>query len=87
MRVNLWAMASETDAQVLERYKLARDRILQAVEDGDPTVEIQGVDGKRRRVTDPQKYLEFLEKQISRYEARVSAASGRARNYAEFHRR
>ena len=81
-------MASETDSEVLERYKLTRDRLLQAIESADQTVEIQGRDGKRRRVSDPLSYLEYVERRIAHYEAKnAAAAEGRVRNLVTFNRR
>lgn len=81
-------MASETDSQVLERYRLARDRLLQAIEAGEQTLEIQGRDGRRRRIEDPIRELETVEQMIVYYQNRVdTASSGRARNLAQLHRR
>ena len=80
-------MASLSDSDILEQYKLARDAIVQAIQDGDNVVEYF-IGSRRKRVTDPMVELRFVETMITQYTARVDGAgSGRARNYARINRR
>lgn len=80
-------MASLSDSDTLEAYKLARDSIVTAMQSGDNLVEYF-IGSRRKRVTDPMVELRFCEQMITHYQARVDAASsGRARNYANIHRR
>ena len=71
---------SLSDSDILEQYKLARDALVTAIGNNESVVEIE-IRGKRSRVTDPQKMLETVEEQISKYERRISASTnGLARN-------
>ena len=86
-RADSETMASLSDSEILEQYKLARDALVAAINSGSMLVEYQ-VMSQRKRVTDPIKELEFVEAQIRAYEQRADqAAHGRVRNYAEIHRR
>jgi hypothetical protein len=80
-------MASLSDAEILEQYKVARDSIVTAIAEGNDVVEYQ-VMSQRRRSTDPAQALRLVEQQIAYYESRVNrTATGRTRNYAQIHRR
>ena len=80
-------MPSMTDAEILEQYKLARDRIVTAIADGEDTVEYQ-IGSRRVRRSECTVALREVEKMIAYYQTRSDAGSyGRARNYVQFHRR
>jgi hypothetical protein len=80
-------MASLTDSEILEQYKVARDAIVAAIAAGRDVIEYQ-VMSQRRKSADPVAELRLIEQQIVYYERRVAGAtSGRARNYAQIHRR
>jgi hypothetical protein len=75
-------MASLSDAEILEQYKLARDTIVTALADGSSTIEYQ-IGSRRVKRTDPAAALREIERLIAYYEQRGNLGSGRARNYAE----
>jgi hypothetical protein len=80
-------MASLSDSEILEQYKLARDAIVTAIAEGSHSVEYR-VGSRQVRRTDPAVALREIERIIGMYETKVAgAAYGRARNYVEFHRR
>ena len=80
-------MASLSEAEILEQYKLARDAIVTAIADGSHSVEY-AIGSRRVKRTDPAIALREIERIIATYQARIDAASyGRARNYAAFGRR
>ena len=76
-------MASLSDAEILEQYKLARDTIVAAIVDGTGTVEYQ-IGSRRVRRTDTTAALREIERLIQYYETRTNATSGRARNQFSF---
>jgi hypothetical protein len=76
-------MASLSDAEILEQYKLARDAIVTALAEGNDEIEYQ-IGSRRVRRTDTTLALREVERLIAYYEARALASSGRARNYVQF---
>ena len=78
-------MASLSDAEILEQYKLARDSIVTAIAEGSHAVEYT-IGSRRVRRTDPAIALREIERLIAYYAAKGDASRGRARNYVEFYR-
>lgn len=79
-------MAALTDSEILTQYKLARDALVVAIEDGANVVEYQ-IGSRRKRVSDPIAELKLVESMITRYQSRIDGAAGRARNFAKLYRR
>lgn len=78
---------AQTDAEVLEDYKLARDAILAAISVGDRVVRYRIGNREVYKDATPQS-LEFIEKMIRYYSNLVNGASnGRAYNLAKRVRR
>jgi hypothetical protein len=75
-----------TNSEILEQYRLARDAILTAIAAGNDVVEYR-IGSRSKRVTDPVSELRFVEEMIERYESKVNATSGRARNLIRLRRR
>ena len=81
------SMASLSNSQILEQYKLARDALVAAIAAGSNVVEYQ-IMSQRKRVADPLQELKHVEFMIAHYEQRADQETyGRTRNYAEIHRR
>ena len=77
-------MASLSDAEILEQYRLARDAIVTAIAAGTETVEYQ-IGSRRVKRTDTTLALREIERLIAYYQAKADASSyGRARNLVEF---
>lgn len=62
---------SKTDAEVLESLKLTRDRVLTALESGDPVVEWE-VGGVRKRKKPTVEWIKELEALIAHYETKCN---------------
>lgn len=72
----------QTDAEVLEDLKTARDAVLSAIAEGRRTVRYK-LGNQEHEMADPFGALDRLEKLIERYETKANRDSGSARNYAK----
>lgn len=77
---------SQTDAQVLEDLKTARDAVLSAIAEGRMTVRYR-IGNREHQTLDPMAALKGLEDLIERYETKTNRDSTSARNLAKLTRR
>lgn len=75
---------AQTDAEVLEQYKLARDAILATLAAGTQEVIELEIRNRRVRYIPTQANLKAIEELIKYYERKTS--SGQVRNYANLRR-
>ena len=76
----------QTDAQVLDDLKTARDALLSAVAGGRMTVRYK-IGTREHETKDPVAALKGIEDLIEMYETKANRDSGSARNYVKFTRR
>ena len=77
---------AQTDSEVLEDLKTARDAVLAAIAEGRMTV-MYRIGNREHETLDPIKALDGLEKLIERYETKSNQDSTSARNLAKLTRR
>lgn len=77
---------AQTDSEVLEDLKTARDAVVSAIAEGRMTVRYK-IGGREHEMLDPIKALDGLEKLIERYETKSNRDSGSAQNLAKLTRR
>lgn len=71
-----------TDAQVLEDLKTARDAVVAAIAEGRLTIRYK-IGSKEHETKDPIAALNGLETLIERYETKANRDTSSARNYAK----
>ena len=76
----------QTDAQVLDDLKTARDAVLSAIAEGRMTVRYR-IGNREHQTLDPMSALNSLETLIERYETKANEDSSSARNLAKLTRR
>lgn len=67
---------SDSNATVLENYRLARDVLIAEIAAGTSVVRLV-IRGREVETSDPQKTLAFIEEQILRYERLTASNRGR----------
>lgn len=67
---------SDSDTTVLEQYRLARDKLIAEIIAGTSVVRLM-IRGREVETSDPQRTLEFVEREIEKYERRTASNRGR----------